>query len=48
MGETLFSTGDIATRKTERSLFLEEGEVDDLLQETQQLTVINIETEKTV
>lgn len=48
MGEILFSTGDIATRNAERSLFLEEGEVDDVLQETQQLTVIDIETEKTV
>jgi len=48
MGEILFSTGDIATRNAERSLFLEEGEVDDVLQATQQLTVIDIETEKTV
>jgi phosphate:Na+ symporter len=48
MGEVLFSSGDIATRAAERSLSLGEGEVNEVLQETQQLKVIDIETEKTV
>jgi len=48
MGEILFSTGDMALRKAERSISLEDDEVDNVLQETQQLSVANIETEKTV